>query len=95
MTITQLKTIRLRGHNLTAVEALLTLAEQGSSDMTTLANRLGVSTASVTDIADRLVNDGLIQRGYSKTDRRVILLSITEKGRNTYSELTGRDAIAA
>ena len=93
MTITQLKTIRHHGHNLTAVEALFSLAEHGDADMTTMADRLMVSTASVTGIADRLVKDGLIQRAASKLDRRTINLSITEKGRARYFQITGRESL--
>ena len=54
MTIIQLKTLRHHGLNLTATEALLTLANLGTTDMSGLAEQIAVSTASITKLVDRL-----------------------------------------
>ena len=41
-----------------------------------------LSRVSITAISDKLIGKGLITRERSKDDRRVIILSITEKGKN-------------
>jgi DNA-binding MarR family transcriptional regulator len=90
MTITQIKTVRFHGLNLTATEALLTLAALGQTDMSGLAAELAVSSASITAIADRLVKARLIIRSYSRDDRRTIYLTLTELGAARVQAITGK-----
>ena len=45
-----------------------------------LAQILGFSTAGTTKVADRLADAGLIERSPSRTDRRVIYATLTERG---------------
>jgi DNA-binding MarR family transcriptional regulator len=92
MTITHIKTCRFFGLNLTAVETLLTLSDEGAMDMTSLADRLQVTTVSITNIADRLSKIGLVERVRSATDRRSITLRLTDKGMGRVFQITGRHA---
>jgi MarR family transcriptional repressor of emrRAB len=89
MTIIQLKTLRYYNLNLTATEALLTLAKLGTTDMTGLASEIGVSTASVTKIVDRLCKQNLMQRRSTRDDRRCVFLDLTEKGAARIYQITG------
>ena len=45
-----------------------------------LAQILGFSSAGTTKVADRLAGAGLIERSPSRTDRRVIYATLTERG---------------
>ena len=44
--------------------------------------------ADATRLADRLASRGLLERNVSTTDRRVVLLRLTEAGRDCYLRLT-------
>ena len=46
-----------------------------------IADTLGVDGASVVRLIDKLEDDGLVQRGFNPQDRRVRLISLTERGR--------------
>lgn len=89
MTITQLKTARHYGINLTALEVLLTLAEDGDLSMSLLADKVGISTAAITGTADSLAKKQLVKRSASESDRRTIWLTLTEIGRVRIHQITG------
>jgi DNA-binding MarR family transcriptional regulator len=54
--------------------------------MSDLARRMDLSPGSLTLMMDRLIEDGLISRGRSEEDRRVVIVRITEKGRSLLGE---------
>jgi|GEM_PF-771802 len=54
--------------------------------MSDLAKRMALSPGSLTLMMDRLIEDGLISRGRSDKDRRVVIVRITEKGRSLLLE---------
>lgn len=56
------------------------LSKQGDSKMTDLAHFMGVTTAAMTGIVDRLVRYGYAQRTFDPKDRRIIKISLTAKG---------------
>lgn len=62
-------------------EALAAHAERGRVRMGDLAAALGVTARNITTIVDGLEGEGLLTRQPHPTDRRVILLELTEKGR--------------
>lgn len=66
---------------------VLILEECGQIDMTRLAQRLRLSTAAVTGLADRLVENGFVKRLKKPNDRRAIILELTEKGYDILSSL--------
>lgn len=57
------------------------LNRRGESRMTDLAEFLGVTTAAMTGVADRLVRDGYAVRAYDPKDRRIVKIKVTQKGR--------------
>lgn len=63
------------------------LVRQGDSTMTNLARFMGVSTAAVTGIVDRLVKCGYILRSSYPADRRIINIKLTLKGINLVSKI--------
>ena len=59
---------------------LVLLNKSGESSMSYMASGLGVTTAAMTGIVDRLVRDGYIAREHDKDDRRVVNIALTVKG---------------
>ena len=57
------------------------VAERQTCTMHMLAQTLELKSSTVTGLADRLVQLGLLKRFNSRTDRRVVLAEITPKGR--------------
>ncbi|MEZ0107832.1 DNA-binding MarR family transcriptional regulator [Catenulispora sp. EB89] len=57
-----------------------------TAKMSQLSAILGFSTAGTTKVADRLAEAGMIERGPSAADRRVILVTLTEHGMTVASE---------
>jgi len=56
------------------------LHRQDESKMSALAHFMGVTTAAMTGIVDRLVRDGFVVRGSQPEDRRIIKVKLTSKG---------------
>lgn len=53
----------------------------------TLADRLGVSRATITGLLDKLEQDGLIKRAQSAQDKRSVVIHITQAGRNKLEQI--------
>ena len=54
---------------------------RGDITMSQLARRLDISESAATDLADRLVRQGLAERQADLQDRRVVVLALSEEGR--------------
>jgi DNA-binding MarR family transcriptional regulator len=69
--------------------ALFILRDAGADGLpvSQLAHDLGVSVPTVTGMADRLVEAGMIKRVHSETDRRVVLLRLSRDGREVAERL--------
>jgi len=65
------------------LSALSHLSSAGAMTGAELGQVLGLSSSSITELADRLEDAGLISRSRSKNDRRHTLLKATAKGRRT------------
>jgi DNA-binding MarR family transcriptional regulator len=82
----------LRPHNLTFARyealVLLTFSRRGSLPMRVMGDRLQLHPTSVTNIVDRLEQDGLVRRVPHPTDRRTTLVEITENGRDLMKRAT-------
>lgn len=74
------------------LKSLFFIANQGTTNFTTLSAALRVTPANVTGIIDRLVGQGLVHRQENPENRRVQLLSVTEKGEAIISSLRERRA---
>lgn len=62
------------------------LGSHGSMRMKELANRLGITTGTLTVQVDKLVKAGFIARRAHHSDRRSILVELTEQGQAFYRE---------
>jgi len=66
---------------------LYLLNKEGPQKVSQLAMALGNTPAAVTGLADKLFAEGHIQRERAESDRRVVYVSITEKGRHMLDEV--------
>jgi len=69
------------------LRVLLLLYTEGSSRMSTLAAHLDIALSTATGIMDNLVNKGLVERGASPDDRRVVLCRLTAQGQDLVSHV--------
>lgn len=69
-------------HGITGPQSIVLrrLQDQGPVSIGQLAKGVNVSQATVTDILDRLEKRGLVQRSRSQTDKRCVLVAVTEAG---------------
>ena len=70
--------------------ALYRLSDTGSGRATEIARRLSVTMPSVTACVDQLVEDGLVRRARSESDRRAVVLTVTPRGRRVVARVLGR-----
>ena len=77
-----------RGHGLSMSQlgALFHIHRRGSSGVTDLGEHLGVTSAAVSQMLERLVQQGLILRSVDPSDRRVKQIVLTEKGLQVLQE---------
>lgn len=68
------------------------LAEEGAVKSSELAERLFISLPAVTNLANKLVKKGYIERQVPETDRRVTLLAITPQGNEILALINNRYA---
>ena len=61
---------------------LLSFVQSGSMPMTRLGSLLQVHPTSVTSAVERLVRQGYVERLRRENDRRVVLASLTDAGRD-------------
>lgn len=62
------------------------LGSHGAMRMKELASRLGITTGTLTVQVDKLVNAGFVQRRPHQSDRRSILVDLTDAGQRFYRE---------
>jgi len=67
------------------------VAVSGPVRVTDVANAIGMSLSSASRVVQRLVVDGLVRRMASETDRRAILLEVTDAGRDAFDRLHDTD----
>ena len=63
------------------------IPRQGVS-LTELAEISSADLATVSGVVERLAKSGLVQRERSKTDRRVVVVTLTERGRTVLDAIT-------
>ncbi len=68
--------------SLTAASTLRRLEREGPRRLTELAAAEGVTQPAMTQLAQRLERDGLAERAADATDGRVVLVRVTQAGRD-------------
>jgi len=67
--------------------ALEYLCARRESPMNELARHLGVTRPAATGLADRLIAQGLVSRQGDRSDRRVVRINLTPKGRRVLDNI--------
>lgn len=67
---------------------LRTLGRFGPMPMNKLGEHMLVTPANITGIVDRLEERGYVQRRATGSDRRIITMSLTRRGKISYEETT-------
>ena len=78
---------RESGLSMSQLGALFHLNATGTSGVTDLGDHLGVTSAAASQMLDRLVQQGLIQRSEDPNDRRVKQIVLTSKGSGVLEEI--------
>jgi MarR family transcriptional regulator, organic hydroperoxide resistance regulator len=76
----------LTGPQLTVIKILEQL---GDLSLSSLSNRIKAKNSTVTGIIDRMEREGLVLRERSESDRRIVFIRLTGRGR----ELAGRISV--
>jgi len=74
------RTMDESGLSLTQITTLMRLHHGGACRLSTLSDHLGVSRAATSQMTDRLVNMGLLERTENPTDLRAKQLTLTPEG---------------
>jgi len=69
------------------MKCLCYISRHGKTNLSGLAAGIHVTPANVTGIIDRLVEQGLVDRIQDSGDRRVLWLSVTQKGESMLANL--------
>ncbi len=69
---------------------LCLISREDGKTMSYYSEKMMVPKSNLTVISDKLINEGLIERNYDISDRRVIILTLTEEGRAYINEHNNR-----
>lgn len=80
---------RLSKFNVTSSQAsvLNTLFNSDGLSLSEIGRSVHLDKPAITGLADRMEKDGLVERRRTSTDRRIIQLFLTEKGRSLYNSI--------
>lgn len=78
--------VKETGYSLPQIHTLEVLGSHGSLRMKDLAEKLGITTGTLTVQVDKLVKAGLLQRCHPEEDRRSIHVDLTAQGRDVFSQ---------
>ena len=72
------RTLGLTGPQVSTIKLLEAC---GDLNLSTLSERLSARNSTVTGLVDRMVRNGLVRRRRCQEDRRVVLIELTDRGR--------------
>ncbi|MFC1670372.1 MarR family winged helix-turn-helix transcriptional regulator [Spirochaetota bacterium] len=76
--------------NLSQLKAMSAFDEEGQFTMGELCKVANVKMPSMTEMIDKLENEGFLARARDTKDRRVVRVQMTEKGRKVHKKILGR-----
>ena len=65
---------------------LFHISKDNKKPMSFYSEKMMVPKSNLTVIADKLINDGFVERAFDPDDRRVIILALTKKGEEFINE---------
>ncbi len=78
--------VRETGYSLAQIHTIEVLGSHGSLRMKELAEKLGITTGTLTVQIEKLVKAGLIERCPHPADRRAIVVALTNEGLAIYQQ---------
>ncbi len=80
---------QIKPHGFTTSQAyvLTQLSQTPELTMNELSDKLNAQTSTMTRIVDNLVRDGYVSRSRDESDRRTVMVSLTDKGAVTADKL--------
>lgn len=75
--------IKVHGFTTTQCYALLEIRNHSGITMKALSDKMNLNSSTMTRILDTLARDHYILREKSESDRRLVLVKLTEKGQNS------------
>ncbi len=82
----ELAVVKGTGHSLSHIHAVEILGVNGAMRMKELAEKMGITTGTLTVQIDKMVRSGLVMRQVPQTDRRAVLVTLTEAGEVIYQQ---------
>ena len=70
--------------------SMIIIDRYGDMTMSQIAGYIQVSMSTATGIIDRLVKKGYLKRDRSESDRRIVVICLTDKGQNLMHEFKSR-----
>lgn len=69
------------------LKVMFLLLDLAPAPMSVIAGEMGISLSACTNLIDKLVSAGNVERGADPNDRRVVLCSLTHSGNESLSKL--------
>ncbi|TNJ66932.1 MarR family transcriptional regulator [Paenibacillus hemerocallicola] len=63
------------------------IRDKGPCKATALAEQMEVKPSAITVMIDRLVNHGFVERSHDERDRRIVLIRLTEQGKQALVQM--------
>lgn len=80
--------IKVYGFTNSQYNTLLEIYKAGSLTMYELSDKMNLNTSTMTRVLDNLVRDKYIARDRDETDRRIVIVSLTESGNEAAVKLS-------
>lgn len=80
--------IKIYGFTTSQCNVLLEIIKTGSLTMNELSDKMNLNTSTMTRILDNLVRDKYIARDRDESDRRIVVVRLTESGNEMAQKLT-------
>jgi DNA-binding MarR family transcriptional regulator len=77
------------GVTMSQCSTIMVIGKKGKMTMNALSDWMSLATSTMTRIVDNLVRDGYIERTQDERDRRVVQVSLTDKGQELFQVIYG------
>lgn len=79
--------IKVHGFTSSQCYTLIEILRAESLTMNELSDKMNLDSSTMTRVIDKLVRDNLIRRERDESDRRIVLVSLTDKGQEAAGKL--------
>lgn len=80
--------IKVHGFTSSQCYAMLEILKFGSLTMNELSDKMNLDSSTMTRVIDKLVRDEIVNRDRDEADRRVVIVSLSDKGSEAAKELS-------